>query len=348
MQARDNISLYTADGWINTDLIFDDQAPFVIMIGGRGIGKTFGVLRAVITRGLRFVYLRRTQTQIDVIKHRELNPFASVNRETGSDIVTAPIGKYMAGFYHSAEDGKPQGEPIGIGVALSTFANIRGVDGSNYDIIIFDEFIPEAHERPIKREGEALLNALETINRNRELCGGCPIKTLLLSNANDLNSPILLALGALRPIDIMIKRRQTHTTIHDGALSIYRYVNSPISLRKRDTALYRVATDNDFVGMSIDNNFTTANYEQVCDKPITQYRVVVSVNGVTVYKHKSNEMYYVIEGVKGTNIYDYTPLSMRAFKAKYWYLYDAMLDLRLYYASVLAKIKFERIWNSGH
>lgn len=209
-------SLYTKEGWIDTDVIFNDPAPFIIMVGGRGIGKTYGILREVLRRDLRFIYLRRTQSQIDVIKLKELNPFHAINTGEGTDITTSPIGKYMCGFYHADEEGKSIGAPVGIGVALSTFANIRGVDGSTYDIIVFDEFIPERHERGIKEEGTALLNALETINRNRELQGQLPVKTIFLSNSNNLDSPILDALGALRTVDNMIRKGKTHTVIHEG------------------------------------------------------------------------------------------------------------------------------------
>ena len=45
-----------------------------------------------------------------------------------------------------------------VGVALSVVANIRGIDFSDYDYIVFDEFIASAGERPIKNEFQAFLN----------------------------------------------------------------------------------------------------------------------------------------------------------------------------------------------
>ena len=59
---------YTADGWINAYAVLDDPATFCVCVGGRGIGKTFGILKAVLEREEKFIYLRRTQAQIDTIK----------------------------------------------------------------------------------------------------------------------------------------------------------------------------------------------------------------------------------------------------------------------------------------
>lgn len=336
--------LYTSDGWINADTVLDDPATFCVCVGGRGIGKTFGILSDVLKRGLKFIYLRRTQSQIDTIKLRELNPFRAVNEITGSDIVSGPLGKYMGGFWHSVDDGTATGEVVGIAVALSTVSNIRGMSTEDYDIVVFDEFIPESHERPIKHEDTAFLNCMETFNRNRELQQRRPLKTVLLSNSNDIDSPILQSIGALRPLDEMIRKRESYRSLYDGAVSIYRYIDSPISKRKSGTVLYRVSQSEDFSGMALDNEFSRANYENVCRQDLRQYIPLVSIGNVTVYEHKSDRQYYVVDGVKSDNHFTMYPNSLSAFMHKYWYLKDAILTLRVYYSSAPVKIAFEKIW----
>ena len=87
--------------------------------------------------------------------------------------------------------------------ALSTFSNLRGFDGSNIKILLYDEFIPERHERLIKNEADAFFNVYETINRNRELQGGPPLIALCLSNSNSLASPIFTALNLVKTLERM-------------------------------------------------------------------------------------------------------------------------------------------------
>ena len=103
-------------------------------------------MKAVLEREKKFIYLRRTQAQIDTIKLKELNPFKAVNDVCGTDIVSGSLGKYMGGFWHSNEKGEATGDPVGLAVALSTVSNIRGMSAEDYDIVILDEFIPELHD----------------------------------------------------------------------------------------------------------------------------------------------------------------------------------------------------------
>lgn len=335
---------YTPEGWINTDTLFNDPATFVVCTGGRGIGKTFGVLREILQRDMRFIYLRRTQSQIDTIKLAELNPFKAVNDACGFDVVSAPLGKYMAGFYHSDGDGKPTGQAIGVGVALSTVSNIRGFSAENFDVCCFDEFISEHHERPIKEEGQAFLNCMETFNRNRELQGRKPMKVILLSNSNDLDSEILRAIGALRPLDEMIRKRKNYISLYDGELSIYRYLDSPISAKKAKSALYKVAHNEEFSTMALSNEFSASNYENVQPRNLKEYRPLVSIGNVTVYESKGDLDYYVVGGVKAEKVYTLLPNSQKAFIRKYWYLKEAMLTQRVFYATAPVKIDFEKVW----
>lgn len=336
---------YTKDGWINAAAVLDDPATFCICVGGRGIGKTFGILNEVLKREMRFIYLRRTQAQIDTIKLHELNPFKAVNDVTGSDIVAGALGKYMGGFWHSDAEGKAVGEVVGIAVALSTVSNIRGMSAeTDFDIVVFDEFIPERHERPIRAEDTAFLNCMETFNRNRELQNRPPMKVVLLSNSNDLDSPILDAIGALRPLDEMIRKRQSYRQLHGGALAIYRYLDSPVSERKKNTVLYRVSNNEDFSNMALSNEFSRANYENVVRRDLKQYRPLVSIGGMTVYEHKSERQFYIVDGVKCEVSYTLYPNSIKAFMRKFWYIKEAMLLEKVKYSSAPVKIAFEKIW----
>lgn len=345
-------ALYLESGFINHDLWYQDPAPFVLALGGRGTGKSYGALSDA-ARGLygRFVYMRRNDTQLSAAKLPELNPFKRINLDLGTDLMFSSISKQVAGIYHGeVQDGilKPSGAPVGIGVPLSVFSNIRGVDGLDYQTIIFDEFIKESHERPIKDEGAAFLNMYETLNRNRELppMNQAPLKCLLLANTNDLRSPILEALGVVDIIEAMIRKGQEYKKCRNGMLSIYLYRDSPISRAKKKTALYQVSNNVDFQEMALENQFSKANYEQVRSMPLREFYPLVTMGNVTVYRHtRDSDLYYVVDGQKAEDRYTEYPLSLRAFRADYFYLWEAMLDKRLFYASASVKIRFERVWN---
>lgn len=342
-------NLYTRDGWVNAELWFADPAPIVIALGGRGIGKTFGALSYLTDpeRTKKHVYMRRTQSQLDACKIPELNPYKAVNSAYGRNFVMSALGKYTAGIYAGQlVDGvlKPAGDPRGIGIALSVFANIRGVDlGPDYDCVLYDEFIKEPHERPFAHEDSAFLNCFETLNRNRELQGSKPLKFILLSNSNDLSSPILDALGIVPLIDRMQRHDREHGEVRKD-ISIYLYRDSPISERKRDTVLYRVSNSDDFSTMAIENRFSAANYENVRSCPLREYTPLVSIGNVTVYSHVNNGSFYVIDGIKSQTRYSLLPNDIKAFRRAFYYLYEALLTKRLYYSSATAKIYFERVW----
>lgn len=333
--------LYTPEGWVNASRLTRSPAPFVIAVGGRGIGKTYGVLDELLQIGEPFIYLRRTQVQIDACKVPELSPFNAVCRDRGIVVSSSAISKYVAGFYRV--EGEEQ-ELIALGIALSTFANVRGFDASAYRYCVFDEFIPEKHERPIAHEGDAFLNVLETINRNRELIGQEPVKVIMLSNANKLDSPILSAIGALQPLDKMTRAGRDWGRWYDGALEIFRYTDSPISEKKRSSALYRLAGSSDFTGMALDNSFSSDTYYNVCSKPIKEYEPIASARNITVYRHKNNGSYYVVPGIRSEVVFTNTPEQMRAFCRKTVGAYEAMGKGSVYYANAQAKVIFESIW----
>lgn len=337
--------LYTNAGWINAELLVDCKEPFVLAVGGRGIGKSYGILKTIYERQIPFIYMRRTQSQLDAVTVPQLNPYNQIATDNGYNIVTAKISKHTTGFYNGepTDDGilKPVGEPFALGIALSTFSNVRGLSAEKYKILFFDEIIPEKHERPIKEEGLAFANVVESINRNRELQGLEPIKVILATNTNTLNSEIIKTLGCLNVLDKMARSNQFYKSVN-GLIAIYRYIDSPISEKKRNSALYKVIENDDFQTMSIENDFGAGDYENVQNKPIAEYNALCSFENCTVMKHKSKPEYYVVDGIKCNNErYQNLPLSKKAFNRKYFYVYGAIMDKRVFYQNASVKIEIE-------
>lgn len=339
--------LYNENGYINIEAILNQKLPFNFVVGGRGTGKTYGALKACIEQHRKFMLMRRMQSQVDMVNKPEFSPFKKLNTDIGCNIVSTSISKYSAGFYHANDEGKPAGEPIGYTCALSTISNMRGFDASDVDLIVFDEFIPEPHERVIKHEGQAFLNAYETINRNRELTGEAPVQVLALANANDLANPIFLELGLVRQTEIMARKKKDVYINRERGVAIYLLNNSPISSAKNETALYKLSAGSDFSSMSLSNTFTGIDDGHITSRPIKEFVPLVAIGDICIYKHKSDGTVYVTTHFSGSPQKFGTAESERArFRRAFSWLWRFYLEGKMYFEEYLCESLFTNYFNN--
>ena len=97
--------LYHENGYVDIPWIISRGLPFMFVYGGRGTGKTYGALDTVLEQKLKFIYLRKSQTQADIVGKPEFSPFSPVAVARGVEITSAPVAKYVSGFYYGQEDG---------------------------------------------------------------------------------------------------------------------------------------------------------------------------------------------------------------------------------------------------
>ena len=328
------MKLYTENGYVNIRGILAENLPFNFVVGGRGTGKTYTSLETVTDENIKFLLMRRTQTQADLINRPEFSPFKSLNIDKGVNIISRPISKYNAAFYNGDES-----IPIGYTCALSTISNIRGFDASDVKLMIYDEFIPERHEKPIKNEGAAFLNAYETVNRNRELKGEKPLQVLCLANANDISNPIFLELGIVSKADKMLRTGQEISIDKNRGIGIFMLNKSPISERKQKTALYKLTSGSEFEKMSIYNDFADVDYSNVINRPLIEYTPIVAVGEICIYRHKNNRMLYVSTHKTGSpEEYSAGSNDLRRYARKYSWVWLEYLANNVEFESVLAEI----------
>lgn len=305
--------IYTADGWVNWDYIMSQDASFISIVGARGVGKTYGCFKKLVDEGKKFIYLRRLKSQLDQCGKPEGNPFKKINDDTGHEIKPFPSGGII-----SFREGDKTGELVSVGVALSVVANVRGIDFSDFDFIVFDEFIASIGERPIKNEFSAFLNFYETVNRNRELTGKNPVKCLMLGNANTLINPYFSGWHFMKTAVKMITGGQMVWRTEDKTRMVILLLNSPISEQKRGTALYQNATT-DFIDMALDNAFRT-DETKIKSEPLKEYIHLVSVGEIGIYKHKSERKYYVSGTQAKEPYYDSFGIGLKMFQQDYYML----------------------------
>jgi len=315
------MKIYDKNGWVNWSYFCSLHRAFIMVVGARGVGKTYGLMKYLIEQGKPFIYLRRLQAQLDISGSETGNPFRKLNSDMSKDI--RPVkNKHMIEF----RDGGKDGELIALGSALSTVATVRGFDFSGYDYIVFDECVPMAGERPIKNEFDAFLNFYETVNRNRELEGKEPVCCLMLGNANQLLNPYFTGWKFTKTALKMLAGNQMIYTSQDRSRTMVLLTDSPISRKKAETSLYKNASS-EFLGMAIDNAFRT-DATRIHSEPLAEYRHIVSVGEIGIYRHKSERRYYV-SSITAIPHYDDYGISLRQFQTEYILLSEIYMTQKL-------------------
>ena len=267
-----------------------------ILFGGRGVGKTYSTLRHLVLEDHKFIWLRDTERVVDTIV-------------AGSSL-TAPIEaddpyfphveivkeKNLGKFYKvkPGSDKTSDGDCIGYLCALSTFRNLRGIDFSDVDIIVIDEFIPEEGAMVREHVGTTFLNMYETVNRNRELKGADPVKIILLSNTNNIYSDILVKLGVNRIIENMIVSKEKIYTSKD--LHIEFISDSEFTKAKSQTLIYRLSNDEKFKQNALKNEFSESR-ARIKKVSLKGYKAICQVNQeYVILLNKNDNLIYIKEG----------------------------------------------------
>ena len=258
---------------------------FNFVIGGRGIGKSYGFLKWAVEEVKTILYLRRTDTELKLTVSQDMNPFKPINEDCGRDIQIKQAGKVIRIM---------EGDTLrGYAGALSTFHNLRSADFSGVDTIIFDEFIPQQTARPLTHEAEAFFNLYETVNRNRELKGREPVRCYFLSNAVSIVSPILSYLDLVGVLEKMIGKNREYWTDAKRSILIHLPADPRFQRVKEQTAIYKLLPDTQFTEHAINNRFAYDSFYNVRSRPLKEYTPVVAYDGLFVYRHKTGGSWYV-------------------------------------------------------
>lgn len=316
---------------MNIDYVLSKHCPFTLVIGGRATGKTYGSICYALDHKQQFAFIRRTQTQIDLLSKPDLNPFQAVAFDRGIDLHTVPLSKQHSAIMLDMEQ-------IGFMAALSTFSNMRGFSSDQTTLLVYDEFIPETHERAINNEDTVFFNMYETINRNRELKGRPALQALLLSNSNFLASPILLALGLADILPGMRDKGQTEYVNTSRGIALFNLWDSPISEQKRHTALYKATEGSSFASMSLDNAFSLDDLRDIESRPLKGCKLLARVGPVFIYRDPAGLWYISIHGAgKPKKEYEITPEDVRRFKRENPNGYNRIMQRKIRYENFQCK-----------
>lgn len=341
------MKLYLESGYINEEDIISSADTFIFQIGARGTGKSYGILKYLLDHKIQFMMLRRTQTEADMISTPVTNPFkALMMADPKLDLQIESVSKNLSCFTMPGETEEDPRIRIGYLAALSTFATIRGADLSDVEMIFYDEFIPENHQRPIRDEYAALMNVYETVNRNRELQGRQPVKMVSASNSNELANPIFIGLEIVDRIARMMKKGIEVYKDPDKSLAVYMFMKSPISDQKAKTSLYKLTAGNDFQNMALRNMFDL-DTRYIKSRALKEYKPIVKIGELVLYEHKGRREYYARCGASGTipHVFTTSDTDKKRFVKSYNYLYLRYLSGYMYFENSTSQVLFEKLFS---
>ena len=261
-----------------------------MFLGGRGIGKTYSAIDHLINSGKQILYLRSTEKQIELsLSPDRGNPFKKWAADHGRTIYIRG-GKDINDIIEITGSGDEEQEHLlGYAAALSTFENLRGVDFSQIDLILWDEFI---QVRPFAFDAfRAFLNLYESVSRNRELTGNDPVKVFFLANTQELSSPILAGFGLIGIIEQMQRTGQKKYSHGDIYIEL---CESEISAAKEKSVLYRnLPQDDDYKREALYNEFSRNDFSGIRKpKNLREYRPLCNIDNIGIMTHKSRKEYY--------------------------------------------------------
>ena len=339
------MELYDNNGYLNFAFLKANEQPFNIIIGGRGIGKTYGKCLDIYEHGEGgSLLIRTTQKQADFICSNENTPFKSPLDDINALYCVKKLNMYMGGVYKGEiEDDiiKPV-KLICRTAALSTFHNMRGFDGSSIREIMYDEFNEEDKSTRKRGTGNSFFNLYETVNRNRELKGEDPVKVWLFGNSNDIFNDILVELQLISKICDMMRTGKEISIMKDRGIALYGLQKSPISSKKKNTALYKAtAAGSDFQNMALDNIFKGIDYRNVKKLPLNQLKPVAKCGEIVLYKEKNKQRDYISLHVSGTP----AELTQAEFIDKYDRLaFETAFERGILFDSPEAKVLLKRLF----
>lgn len=310
----------------------------------RGPGKTYSALRYPYAKGFQTLYMKRTCEDVDFIcdYSGELDfdpsPWFPLNRDFGTNIRPKSISKGVGAFYEADEDNKVFGKPVNYILALNKVKSIKGIDLTNCEWMILDEFIPQTGEIVRRMEGEMLLDLYMTINRDRQKRGRKPLKLVLFANAEQISTPIT---NTLEIVDIMADMNATGEAYHyERGIMLHHITQDefPMSEAEKD-GLYEAMKGTAWGNKAFEGVFANNDFSNVDKVSLKNARCMIELT----YKMKKfyiylkpDGMYYMCRSANKA-LFSFN-LDRENDQKKFYIDYD--IDLRN--ACIDGKMKFEK------
>ena len=233
------------------------------VIGERGVGKSFGAKKFVISdylkNGNEFVYIRRYKTELDNAYEGFFDQLQNEGLFLDHTFRIAASKKKIDKFYCDKE-------VCGYGVPLSTANILKSASFPKVKTLIFDEFlIDNGTYHYLRNEVTQFLDIIETIARLRD------VRVLLLGNAITISNPYFDYFKLGLPYNSEFR------TFKDGTILV-NYIKNPVYREKKKATRFGALIDGTEYGeYAIDNAFLRDNDSFLAkrDKDARVYSTIV-------------------------------------------------------------------------
>ena len=228
----------------NPSRIISYNALLNLIIGERGVGKTYGFKTYVIKRFLnkhkQFAYIRRYDTDLE----------ESVGRTTDNKFFEQVKNEFPDSTFKISKSKKVRrlyidGEICGYALPLSSADSLKSSTYENVDTLIFDEFMLKegSSQHYLRNEPEIILDLIETIGRLRD------IRIYCLGNAISSTCPLMAYFDLTLPYNTDIK------LFKEGTIAVEYIKNEKYREVKKASRFGKLIEGTEYGKYAIDNEF---------------------------------------------------------------------------------------------
>lgn len=262
------------------------NAVFNFVVGGRGLGKTYGAKKKAIKDALRkgdqFIYLRRYKNELQAAKNTF---FADIEHEFPQHDFKIMGNLAMAATISTRDDKKRQWTLIGYFIALSTAQNQKSVSFPLVKTIIYDEFIIEKGAVSyLPNEATAFINFYLTVDRYKD-----KTRVFFLANSVSIMNPYFIEYDVVPDNQEFVHRS-------DGFIAVHFPENEGFVSDIVKTRFGKFIVDTEYAEYAVGNNFAD-NTDAMIGLKDSKARYLFSLetkNGTfSVWFNMFNQKYFI-------------------------------------------------------
>lgn len=218
--------------YYNIDDALSYNALFTMVMGGRGIGKTYSAKKRAIknflNKGEQFVYMRRYKSEL-----KKISTFFS---DIAKEYPEHEFKSSAKGFFIDDKQ-------AGFVMTLSTQVIEKSTAYPDVSLIIFEEFLidPASNYHYLRNEVETFLEAYSTVSRDRD------VRALFLANNISMYNPYFLYFG------LHLADGETRCRVKDGDIILLKVSSEDFANHMFQTRFGRIVAGTSYGDYAIGN-----------------------------------------------------------------------------------------------
>lgn len=309
------------------------NATYNFIVGGRGLGKTYGAKKLAIKNFLRnrdmFVYLRRYKEELVA---RDTF-FADIQHEFPEWDFRANGNTFEAAPAATRDDRKRPWEAMGYAIALSTAQKQKSVAFPRVKLIIYDEFIIEKgmiHYLP--DEANVFNNFYSTVDRWQD-----KTRVLFLANSVSISNPYFIEF-LIQPTE-----ETEYIRLNDGFIIAHFPDSAEFQASVLETRFGKFIANTEYAKYAVGNEFADNHQGLIAPKNPRakfQYNLEGRLGSVSIWLDRADmEWYALAYQVPGQKSYTLLPEKVTTEKTLLFFNDNAISILRSAYRN--ARISFD-------